>query len=83
MKKKVPTLKTDAETEQFVDTADLSKYDFSGLKVLKIKNPLHPGFSVRVDFLEAHGLSVTEWAKALGVSRCRCPRFISRFDQKI
>jgi hypothetical protein len=31
-----PTLKTDAETEQFVDTAYLSKYDFSGLMVLKI-----------------------------------------------
>jgi hypothetical protein len=27
MKKKIPTLNTDAEAERFVDTADLSKYD--------------------------------------------------------
>ena len=29
MKKKIPTCKTDAEAERFVDTTDLSKYDFS------------------------------------------------------
>ena len=69
MKKKVPTFKTDAETERFVGTADLSKYDLSCLKALKMKNPPHPGFLVRVDCLEPHGLSVTEGAKALGVSR--------------
>ena len=39
------------------------------MKVLKMKNPPHPGLSVRVDCLEPHGLSVTEGAKALGVSR--------------
>lgn len=27
-----PTFKPDAEAERFVDTADLSKYDLSGLK---------------------------------------------------
>jgi hypothetical protein len=32
MKKKIPTFKTDAEAERFVATADLSKYDLSGLK---------------------------------------------------
>jgi addiction module HigA family antidote len=69
MKKKVPTCKTDAETERFVGTADLSKYDLSGLKALKMKNPPHPDFLVCVDCLEPHGLSVTEGAKALGVSR--------------
>lgn len=36
---------------------------------LKMKNPPHPGFSVRVDCLGPSGLSVTEAAKALGVSR--------------
>ena len=41
MKKKIPTLKTDAEAERFVDTANLSKYDLSGLKALKMKNPSH------------------------------------------
>lgn len=39
------------------------------LKALKMKNRPHPGFSVRVDCLEPHGLSVTEGAKVLGVSR--------------
>jgi addiction module HigA family antidote len=39
------------------------------MKALKMKNPPHPGFSVRVDGLEAHGLSVTDGAKILGVSR--------------
>ena len=39
------------------------------MKALKMKNPPHPGFSVRVDCLEPHGLSVTECAKVLGVSR--------------
>jgi predicted DNA binding CopG/RHH family protein len=31
MKKTIPTFKTDAEAERFVDTADLSEYDLSGL----------------------------------------------------
>jgi predicted DNA binding CopG/RHH family protein len=31
MKKKIPTFKTDAEAERFVDTADLAEYDLSGL----------------------------------------------------
>jgi len=36
---------------------------------LKMKNPPHPGFSVRVACLEPYELSVTEGAKILGVSR--------------
>ena len=32
MKKKIPTFRTDAEAELFVDTADLSEYDLSGLQ---------------------------------------------------
>ena len=39
------------------------------MEALKMKNPPHPGFLVRVDCLEPHGLSVTEGAKILGVSR--------------
>ena len=39
------------------------------MKALKMKNPPHPGFLARVDCLEPHGLSVTEAAKVLGVSR--------------
>ena len=34
-----------------------------------MKNPPHPGLSVRADCLEPLGLSVTEAAKILGVSR--------------
>ena len=34
-----------------------------------MKNPPHPGLSVRHDCLEPLGLSVTETAKRLGVSR--------------
>lgn len=32
MKKKIPTFKTDDEAERFVETADLSEYDLSGLR---------------------------------------------------
>lgn len=39
------------------------------MKALQMKNPPHPGFSVRVDCLEPHDMSVTEGAKVLGVSR--------------
>ena len=37
MKKKIPTFKSDAEAERFVSTADLSKYDLSGLKPVKFE----------------------------------------------
>jgi antitoxin HigA-1 len=36
---------------------------------MAMKNPPHPGLSVRHDCLEALGLSVTEGAKVLGVTR--------------
>jgi antitoxin HigA-1 len=36
---------------------------------MSMKNPPHPGLSVRRDCLEPLGLSVTEAAKALGVTR--------------
>jgi addiction module HigA family antidote len=32
-------------------------------------NPLHPGRFLRTEIIQAHGLSVTEAAKVLGVSR--------------
>lgn len=32
MKGKIPVFKTDAEAERFVETADLSEYDLSGLR---------------------------------------------------
>ena len=36
---------------------------------MTMKNPPHPGLSVRYDCLEALGLTVTDGAKALGVTR--------------
>lgn len=36
---------------------------------MRMKNPPHPGESVRYDCLEPLGLSVTEGAKVLGVTR--------------
>jgi addiction module HigA family antidote len=36
---------------------------------MAMKNPPHPGFSVRHDCLEPLGLSVTKAAKKLGISR--------------
>ncbi len=37
MKKKNPAFKSDREVERFVDTADLSKYDLSGLTPVKFE----------------------------------------------
>ena len=36
---------------------------------MRMKNPPHPGLSVRYDCLEPLGLSVAQGAKALGVTR--------------
>jgi len=36
---------------------------------MAMKNPSYPGLTVRHDCLEPHGLTVTEGAKALGVTR--------------
>ena len=36
-KKKFPDFKTDAEAEKFVDTADLSAYDFSDMKPMRFE----------------------------------------------
>ena len=36
---------------------------------MAISNPVHPGNFIRTEIVDAHGLSVTAAAKALGVSR--------------
>ncbi len=36
---------------------------------MAISNPVHPGDFIRTEIVDAHGLSVTAAAKALGVSR--------------
>ena len=44
---------------------------------MPMKNPPHPGLSVRLNCLEPFGLSVTQGAKALGVSRTTLSRLIN------
>ena len=39
------------------------------MKALRMKNPPHPGFMVRIDCLDRCHLTVTECAKVLGVTR--------------
>jgi addiction module HigA family antidote len=36
---------------------------------MRMLNPVHPGQFLRTEIIEGHGLSVTDAAKALGVSR--------------
>ena len=44
---------------------------------MPMKNPPHPGLSVRLNCLEPFGLSVTEGATALGVSRTTLSRLLN------
>ncbi|MCH8157193.1 MAG: HigA family addiction module antidote protein [Nitrospinae bacterium] len=39
------------------------------VKKKQMKNPPHPGLGVKVDCLEPYGLSITEGAEILGVTR--------------
>ena len=44
---------------------------------LHMKNPAHPGRFVRTVIIEPLGLSVTEAAKALGITRVALSRFLN------
>ena len=44
---------------------------------MPMKNPPHPGLSVKIDCLEPLGLSVTDAAKMLGVSRAALSRLVN------
>jgi predicted DNA binding CopG/RHH family protein len=37
MKKRIPTFRSDAEAERFVETADLSEYDLSGATPMRFE----------------------------------------------
>ena len=37
MKKKIPSFKSDREAEEFVASADLSKYDLSGAEIVRFE----------------------------------------------
>ena len=45
---------------------------------MPMKNPLHPGRIVRQECLEPLGLSVTDGAKALGISRNALSELVKR-----
>ena len=44
---------------------------------MPMKNPPHPGRSIKIDCLEPLGLTVTEGAKVLGVARSTLSRVIN------
>ena len=48
------------------------------MKALKMKNPAHPGFLIRVDCLEPFGLSVTDGAEILRVSRSALSNLVNK-----
>ena len=43
-------------------------------QAIRLKNPAHPGGFIKHEVIDPHGLSVTEAAKVLGVTRLRFPR---------
>jgi addiction module HigA family antidote len=47
------------------------------VRAMPMKNPPHPGMSVRINCLEPLGLSVSEGAQALGVRRTTLSRLIN------
>lgn len=49
MKKPLPTLKTDAEAEPFIETAELTEYDLSSLKPLSFEfKPKQKSLTMRI-----------------------------------
>lgn len=65
-KKKLPSFKTDAEAERFVDTADLSEYDLSGGGPVQFEfHRKNAQISMRVP--DALLASVKEHAKRRGI----------------
>ena len=66
MKKKFPEFKTDAEAENFVETSDLSDYDFSGMVPMRFElKPKDKSVNLRLSaqLLEA----VQDRAKRVGM----------------
>ena len=44
---------------------------------MPMKNPVHPGVSVKENYIEGYDLSVTEAARVLGVSRVTLSRLVN------
>jgi len=45
---------------------------------MTMRNPVHPGDFIKTEVVDAHGLSVTAAAKALGVSRPTLSNLLNR-----
>lgn len=45
---------------------------------IRMANPAHPGSFVKAEIIEAYGLSVTDAAKALGITRAALSAFINK-----
>jgi predicted DNA binding CopG/RHH family protein len=73
--KTIPTFRTDAEAERFVDTADLTEYDLSGFKPMRFefaKKNAQLNMRVPETLLEAvktkakqHGIPFTRYIRML------------------
>jgi len=77
--KPMPSLRSDAEVESFVSTADLSEYDLSGFKLMQFEiEPKSAALNMR---LPAHLLeAVKTKAKAKGIPYTRYVRMLLESD---
>ena len=77
--KPLPPLRSDAEAEQFVDTADLSKYDLSGFKPMRFEiEPKAASLNMRLP--GSLLVAVKAKAKARGVPYTRYVRMLLEAD---
>lgn len=77
--KPMPSLRSDADAEKFVDTADLSQYDLSGFKPMRFEiAPKEAALNMRLPgaLLDA----VKAKAKAKGVPYARYVRMLLEAD---
>ena len=77
--KPLPSLKSDADAEQFVATADLSQYDLSGFKPMRFEyEPKVAALNMRIpqNLLDAVKLK----AKAKGIPYTRYVRLLLESD---
>jgi addiction module HigA family antidote len=65
----VPTGELSSASKMVMSQTSITSTIIDGAWIMIIKNPPHPGLTVRHECLEPLGLSVTEAAKILGVTR--------------
>jgi predicted DNA binding CopG/RHH family protein len=77
--KPLPPLRSDAEAEQFVDTADLSEYDLSGFQPMRFEiEPKAASLNMRLP--DSLLVAVKAKAKARGVPYTRYVRMLLEAD---